>query len=457
MENAPHQEAFRRTKLCKFDLLGACTRGDECAFAHGFESLRPQPDLYRTRICAHFLRSGRCDAGSHCRYAHSQGELRPAPRGVAPPCAELAVPGLLPQRRFDSPASPPPSTPGCMLDWQQLRQRTGSPPGGDGVVAPATTRHKKKRSEAAPQPTSGGGGSRSGPTPARPLRAEVVNLHRALQSMQARPDAVQPTVVGAQRPQRPGRQRERRRRPDRQERLCEEAERLRRRLRQKWEEAARQRTTTTGFSSLVQPAPGLVVDCTPADGASGSSSQSSEASSEPQGHHQFGSGGAVAGLAATQHGTGRSYLVKNTFVELEDDSSGSPACASRRAKSAASRLALYSGAALSTASDSSGSDEDDGNGYGDDEEDHPQEPPTLLQPPTPSKLPLPVLLGRDGCPAAVAWRAEELRQLPIKNTFVQFEEAVRGSPQNNLRKCRSAACLGGLADESLADEEATSL
>lgn len=76
-----HTDAFKRTKLCKFDLLGMCTRGDRCAFAHGWESLRAQPDLYKTRLCSHFLRSGRCDAGKDCRYAHSPDELRVASAG----------------------------------------------------------------------------------------------------------------------------------------------------------------------------------------------------------------------------------------------------------------------------------------------------------------------------------------------------------------------------------------
>eukprot|EP00933_Yihiella_yeosuensis_P019122 TRINITY_DN15511_c0_g1_i1.p1 TRINITY_DN15511_c0_g1~~TRINITY_DN15511_c0_g1_i1.p1 ORF type:complete len:501 (-),score=118.04 TRINITY_DN15511_c0_g1_i1:114-1616(-) len=75
-EGDSHSEAFKRTKLCKFDLLGLCTRGDACSFAHGYESLRPQPDLYKTRLCSHFIRSGRCDSGIKCRYAHSQEELR---------------------------------------------------------------------------------------------------------------------------------------------------------------------------------------------------------------------------------------------------------------------------------------------------------------------------------------------------------------------------------------------
>lgn len=447
MENASssaassHQESFRRTKLCKFDLLGACTRGDECAFAHGFESLRPQPDLYRTRICAHFLRSGRCDAGSHCRYAHSHGELRPAPRGAAP-SAELAMPGLLPQRKLDSPTSPPSSTAGGLLNWQQLRQRTTSPRGGVAVApkqASATSKPRKKRSEDTPalQQRSHGGST------APPLRAEVVNLHRALQSVQARADPP-PTLGG---PRRPGRQRERRRRPDRQERLCEEAERLRRRLRQKWEEAGRQRPTMGISAAVVQPAPGLVLGCTATNGAK-SSSQSSEASSEPQGSGKSGDGTGAGGCGASALGC-RSYLVKNTFVELEDDSA-SPACPSRRAKSAASRL-CYQGLS-SSASSSSGMDEDEEHAHGDYEDSQLQIPEP--QPPTPSKLPLPVLLGATACPGAV-WHAQERRQLPIKNTF---EEAVDGaSPQKNLRKCRSEACLGeaALADMALSDEQVT--
>lgn len=69
---------FRRTRLCKFHLQGVCSRGEACVFAHGLEELQPQPDFFRTRICARLQRTGRCEEGLDCRFAHSKEELRPA-------------------------------------------------------------------------------------------------------------------------------------------------------------------------------------------------------------------------------------------------------------------------------------------------------------------------------------------------------------------------------------------
>jgi len=66
---------FSKTKMCKFELLGMCTKGWQCPFAHGSDELRPLPDLRRTKMCRELLHSGAC---SHpgCAYAHSREELR---------------------------------------------------------------------------------------------------------------------------------------------------------------------------------------------------------------------------------------------------------------------------------------------------------------------------------------------------------------------------------------------
>lgn len=62
--------------MCKFHIVGMCSRGESCAFAHSREELVQQPDFYCTRICPALLRTGVCRAGDHCRHAHTQSQLR---------------------------------------------------------------------------------------------------------------------------------------------------------------------------------------------------------------------------------------------------------------------------------------------------------------------------------------------------------------------------------------------
>lgn len=71
--------ALEKTRLCDFFLRGGCRRGAACSFAHGCEQLRPQPDLFRTQLCAGFATKGECAFGDRCRFAHSADEVR-APR-----------------------------------------------------------------------------------------------------------------------------------------------------------------------------------------------------------------------------------------------------------------------------------------------------------------------------------------------------------------------------------------
>mmetsp|Transcript_57834 Transcript_57834/g.102744 ORF Transcript_57834/g.102744 Transcript_57834/m.102744 type:complete len:505 (-) Transcript_57834:104-1618(-) len=70
--------AFMKTKMCKFFLLGACTRGTACQFAHDNLEMQPLPDLFRTKICKSLVATGNCN-DPDCRYAHSKDELRTAP------------------------------------------------------------------------------------------------------------------------------------------------------------------------------------------------------------------------------------------------------------------------------------------------------------------------------------------------------------------------------------------
>ncbi|CAK0911709.1 unnamed protein product, partial [Prorocentrum cordatum] len=71
-------KVFEKTKMCKFFILGCCTRGDACQFAHDKEHLANLPDLFRTKLCRSLINTGRCD-NEDCRYAHSKEELRVVP------------------------------------------------------------------------------------------------------------------------------------------------------------------------------------------------------------------------------------------------------------------------------------------------------------------------------------------------------------------------------------------
>lgn len=70
---------FHNTKMCKFNLLGACTRGKSCIFAHTKAEMKPLPDLYRTKLCKSYM-SGACKE-QDCmfralprRAAHARGD-----------------------------------------------------------------------------------------------------------------------------------------------------------------------------------------------------------------------------------------------------------------------------------------------------------------------------------------------------------------------------------------------
>jgi len=66
---------FQKTKMCKFHLLGVCTRGTQCSWAHSPEELKALPDFYRTKLCHTYLSKGVC-RNMECRYAHGYHELR---------------------------------------------------------------------------------------------------------------------------------------------------------------------------------------------------------------------------------------------------------------------------------------------------------------------------------------------------------------------------------------------
>mmetsp|Transcript_5358 Transcript_5358/g.12590 ORF Transcript_5358/g.12590 Transcript_5358/m.12590 type:complete len:169 (+) Transcript_5358:102-608(+) len=65
---------YKQTRLCSFNLVGACKRGAACNFAHTEQDLKEMPDFSKTRICKNFM-AGKCELGSACSFAHGQQEL----------------------------------------------------------------------------------------------------------------------------------------------------------------------------------------------------------------------------------------------------------------------------------------------------------------------------------------------------------------------------------------------
>eukprot|EP00930_Biecheleria_cincta_P093556 TRINITY_DN8398_c0_g1_i1.p1 TRINITY_DN8398_c0_g1~~TRINITY_DN8398_c0_g1_i1.p1 ORF type:complete len:328 (-),score=61.88 TRINITY_DN8398_c0_g1_i1:137-1120(-) len=66
----------KRTRMCKFNLVGSCTRGSACSFSHKKVDLRKEPDLWKTKLCSSFSLSGGCKQGNTCKFAHGLRELR---------------------------------------------------------------------------------------------------------------------------------------------------------------------------------------------------------------------------------------------------------------------------------------------------------------------------------------------------------------------------------------------
>lgn len=66
---------FTKTRMCKFELLGVCAKGDQCPFAHRHEEMKPVPDLTCTKLCRSLIQTGSC-GDTNCKYAHRKEELR---------------------------------------------------------------------------------------------------------------------------------------------------------------------------------------------------------------------------------------------------------------------------------------------------------------------------------------------------------------------------------------------
>jgi hypothetical protein len=97
-------EAFERTKLCKFHIVGRCLRGSECKYAHDVAQLQALPNLFCTKLCKKLLNSGTCD-DADCRYAHNRDELRAMPRTEGQSPTELSPASIASHRKSLSTAS----------------------------------------------------------------------------------------------------------------------------------------------------------------------------------------------------------------------------------------------------------------------------------------------------------------------------------------------------------------
>lgn len=104
-------QAFMKTKMCKFFILGACTRGNQCQFAHTTSEMNALPDLYCTKLCKTLLATGMC-SDKQCRYAHNKDELRDAPQQIA----ALAMPAAGAAKGAGGKGE------GGRTPWKQLRE-----------------------------------------------------------------------------------------------------------------------------------------------------------------------------------------------------------------------------------------------------------------------------------------------------------------------------------------------
>jgi len=66
---------FKKTKMCKFHIIGMCAKGSLCPFAHNTIELQDLPDLACTKLCKTLLQTGACN-DPRCTYAHNKDQLR---------------------------------------------------------------------------------------------------------------------------------------------------------------------------------------------------------------------------------------------------------------------------------------------------------------------------------------------------------------------------------------------
>ena len=63
-----------KTEICTRFLLGTCTYGYDCAFAHGVDEMRRRARhaRYKTQLCRGFIENGgTCPYGTRCHFVHA--------------------------------------------------------------------------------------------------------------------------------------------------------------------------------------------------------------------------------------------------------------------------------------------------------------------------------------------------------------------------------------------------
>ncbi len=72
----PQMTKYKTESCKKFSLMGYCSYGDRCLFAHG--NFERQPfycgSLYKTKKCNNFWKKGFCLYGIRCQFLHSELE-----------------------------------------------------------------------------------------------------------------------------------------------------------------------------------------------------------------------------------------------------------------------------------------------------------------------------------------------------------------------------------------------
>lgn len=79
---------LRKTRICGYNLRGACRFGSQCTFAHSAAQVQATPNLSKTQLCQLYA-AGNCFK-DNCSFAHGLEELRPSPHSNSKICKWFA-------------------------------------------------------------------------------------------------------------------------------------------------------------------------------------------------------------------------------------------------------------------------------------------------------------------------------------------------------------------------------
>jgi len=68
----------RKTRMCKFYVLGHCMQGRDCMYAHGMDELKQKPDFDRRQLlelCPCLLQTGYC-TDPRCDFVHNKEQFQ---------------------------------------------------------------------------------------------------------------------------------------------------------------------------------------------------------------------------------------------------------------------------------------------------------------------------------------------------------------------------------------------